>query len=286
MYQRCLNKVFMMKRSLRNFYSIAVVCCLSFLTQLNAAGEWTDVTDGTTTHDGTVALVLTDKRTYRPTSATAWVGSDVSLPAAAVVTIGASGVANFSGNTYTQLTVASSGKITFYGADGVPEVVASLIKSAKGTFTIEDRTSGGLTLTAFTANTDAEVGNITINTYGAGTTLTLGITFVPVGSAAALTLNIDDAAVITLSTITSIPRLTGKGQVKLAASLMTIPLADISRISNFKGILTTAGGGTTDLVFTSDGSIWTLSGVTEVSYSTIKTMKGTVRLPASTKITF
>jgi hypothetical protein len=278
--------VFIMKQSFRTLNFFALISSFSYASQLHAAGQWTDVTDGTATYDGTSALVLTDKHTYRPTSATAWVGSDVTLPAAAVVTIGASSVPNFAGNTYTQLTVASSGKLTLYGADGVTEVVTSLIKSAKGGFVLEDRTSGGLTLTAFTANTDAEVGNITINTFGAGTTLTLGVTFIPAGTAQALTINIDDAAVISLATITSIPRLTGKGVLKLTASIMSIPLTEIARISNFKGTLITASGGTTDLVFSSDSYIWTLSGVTEIPYSVIKVMKGTVRLPATTKVTF
>lgn len=275
-----------MKQSVKVLNICALITGLTCTTQLNAAGQWTDVTDGTATYDGTSALVLADKHTYRPTSATAWVGSDVTLPAAAVVTIGASSVPNFAGNTYTQLTVASSGRLTLYGADGVTETVTSLVKSAKGALVIEDRTSGGLNLTAFTASTDAAVGDITINTYGAGTTLTIGVSFIPVGTAQALSIYIDDAAVISLATITSIPRLTGKGVIKLTASIMSIPLTEITRISNFKGTLITASGGTTDLVFTSDSYIWTLSGVTEVPYSVIRAMKGTVRLAATTKITF
>lgn len=276
----------MMKQSSRVLNVFAFISSFSFMTQLQAAAQWTDVTDGAATYDGTSALVLIDKHTYRPTSATAWVGSDVTLPAAAVVTIGACSVPNFAGNRYTQLTVANAGKMTLYGADGVAEVITSLIKSAKGALVIEDRTSGGLTMTAFTASTDAEVGNITINTFGAGTTITLGVSFNPVGTAQALTLNIDAAAVITLATITSIPRLTGKGVLKLGASIMTIPLAEITCISNFKGTLITASGGTTDFVFTSDSYIWTLSGVTEIPYAVIKAIKGTVRLAATTKVTF
>lgn len=260
--------------------------CIVLPNQLHAAGQWTDITDGTATYDGTAALVLTDKHTYRPTSATAWVGSDVTLPANATVTIGASSVSNFLGNTYTSLTVSSAGKLTLYGADGVAEVITSLVKSAKGMFIIDDRTSGGLTITSFTGNADAEVGNITINTFGAGTVLSLGVSLVPAGTAAPLTLNVDDSSIITLSTITSIPRLTGKGRIKLGASLMTILSTEVTRLSGFKGEIITATGGTTDISFTSDAYVWTLSGATEVSYAIIKLMKGTVRLPASTKITF
>ena len=281
-----MNTVFKMKRSYKFLSYIALVSSFSYITQLDASGQWTDVTDGSVTYDGTSALVLIDKHTYRPTSATAWVGSDVTLPAAAVVTIAACSVPNFAGNRYTQLTVVNSGKMTLYGADGVAEVITSLIKSAKGALVIEDRTSGGLTMTAFTASTDAEVGNITINTFGAGTTLTLGTSFNPVGAAQALTLNIDDSAIVTVASITSIPRLTGKGVLKLTASIMTVPLAEITRISNFKGTLITASGGTTDMVFTSDSYIWTLSGVTEIPYAVIKAIKGTVRLAATTKVTF
>ena len=281
-----MNTVFKMKRSYKFLSYIALVSSFSYITQLDASGQWTDVTDGAVTYDGTSALVLIDKHTYRPTSATAWVGSDVTLPAAAVVTIAACSVPNFAGNRFTQLTVVNSGKMTLYGADGVAEVITSLIKSAKGALVIEDRTSGGLTMTAFTASTDAEVGNITINTFGAGTTLTLGTSFNPVGAAQALTLNIDDSAIVTVASITSIPRLTGKGVLKLTASIMTVPLAEITRISNFKGTLITASGGTTDMVFTSDSYIWTLSGVTEIPYAVIKAIKGTVRLAATTKVTF
>jgi len=152
---------------------------------------------------------------------------------------------------------------------------------------LEDRTSGGLTISSFTANTDAEIGNITLNTFCTGTVLSLGTSLIPMGVAAPpLTLNIDDSAIITLTTIASIPRLTGKGRIKLGASLMSIPSTEISRISGFKGELVTATGGTTDLSFTADPFIWTLSGSTEVVYAVIKLIKGTVRLTASTTIRF
>ncbi|MDP3641366.1 MAG: hypothetical protein Q8R43_02905, partial [Alphaproteobacteria bacterium] len=202
-----------MRQSSKLICYAMVLSCIVFSTQLNAAGQWTDVTDGTATHDGTTALVLTDKHTYRPTSATAWVGTDVTVPDKATVMVGASSVQNFSGNTYTSLTIAAAGKLILYGADGVAEVITSLVKSAKGVLTIEDRTSGGLTITAFTANTDAEVGNITINTFGAGTVLNLGVSLNPIGSAGPLTLNVDDSAIVTLTTLTSIPRITGKGRI-------------------------------------------------------------------------
>ena len=260
--------------------------CIVFPTQLHAAGQWTDVTDGTATHDGTTALVLIDRHTYRPTSATAWIGTDVTLPDKATVMVGASSVPSFLGNAYTSLTIAAAGKLTLYGADGVAEVITSLVKAAKGPFIIDDRTSGGLTITALTANTDAEVGNITINTFGAGTVLSLGVSLIPVGSAAPLTLNVDDSAIITLNTITSIPRLTGKGRIKLGASLMAILSTEVSRLSGFKGELITAAGGTTDISFTSDPYVWTLSGVTEVPYAILKIFKGKVSLPARTKIIF
>lgn len=274
-----------MKQSSKLISYAILLSCIG-LPQLHAAGEWTDLTDGITTYDGTTPIILIDRHTYRPTSATAWTGTDVTLPANATVTIGASSVPSFLGNTYTSLTIAAAGKMTFYGADGVAEVITSLIKSAKGMFIVDDRTSGGLTITSFTANTDAEVGNITINTFGAGTVLNLGVSLVPIGGAAPLTLNVDDSSIITLSTITSIPRLTGKGRIKLGASLMTILSSEVSRLSGFKGVIITATGGATDISFTSDAYIWTLSGATEVSYAVIKLMKGTVRLPASTKIVF
>jgi hypothetical protein len=276
-----------MKRFLTLIQSAAVILVGVLCTHhLYAAGQWTDLTHGTATHDGTSALTLIDKHTYRPTSTTAWVGSDVTLPANSTVTVGASSAANFLGNTYTSLTVASTGKLIFYGADGVPEVITSLIKSAKGVLQLEDRTSGGLTISSFTANSDAGIGNITLNTFGAGTVLSLGTSLTPVGTAAPLTLNVDDSAIVTLSTITSIPRLTGKDRLKLGASLMSIPSTEIARISGFKGELVTATDGTTDLSFTADPFIWTLSGSTEVVYAVIKLMKGTVRLPANTTIRF
>lgn len=251
-----------------------------------AVGQWIDVTDGSATYDGTTSLVLTDRHTYRPSSAIAWIGTDVTLPDKATVMIGASSVPSFLGNTYTSLTIAAAGKLTLYGADGVAEVITSLIKLVKGLLIIDDRTSGGLTISTVTMNADAEVGNITINTFGAGTVLNLGVSFVPIGSGAPLTLNVDDSAIVTLTTLTSIPRLTGKGRIKLGASLMAISSTEVSRLSGFKGELVTASGGTTDISFTSDAFIWTLSGVTEIPYLVIKVMKGTVRLSANTKITF
>jgi hypothetical protein len=274
-----------MKQSSKLIRYVTLLSCIVF-PQLHAAGQWTDLTDGTATYDGTTTVALVDKHIYRPTSATAWVGTDVTLPTNATATIGASSVKNFSGNTYTSLTIAAAGKLTLYGADGVSEVITSLVKSAKGVFIIDDRTSGGLTISSFTANSDAEVGNITINTYGADTVLSLGTSLIPVGTAAPLTLNIDDSSIITLSTITSIPRLTGKGRIKLGASLMAILSTEVSRLSGFKGELITASGGPTDISFTSDAFIWTMSGATEISYAIIKLMKGTVRLPATTKIIF
>lgn len=251
-----------MKQSSKLIRYATVFSCIVF-PQLHAAGQWTDLTDGTATYDGTTTIALIDKHTYRPTSATAWVGTDVTLPANATVTIGASSVPNFLGNTYTSLTVAAAGKLTLYGADGVSEVITALVKSAKGVFIIDDRTSGGLTISAFTGNGDAEIGNVTINAYGAGTVLSLGISLIPAGAAAPLTLNIDDSSIITLSTITSIPRLTGKGRIKLGASLMAILSTEVARLSGFKGELITASGGTTDISFTSDAFVWTLSGATE-----------------------
>jgi hypothetical protein len=274
-----------MKQSSKLIRYTVLFSCITFSSQLHAA-QWIDLMDGTATYDGTTPLTLVDKHTYRPTSATAWVGTDVTLPDKATATIGASSVPNFSGNTYTKLTVAAAGKLTFYGADGVLEVITSLVKSAKGMFIIDDRTSGGLTISAFTANADAEVGNITINTFGTGTVLDLGVSLLPAGSAVPLTLNVDDSSIITLNTITSIPKLTGKGRIKLGTSLTTILSTEVSRLLGFKGELITASGGTTDISFTSDAFVWTLSEATDVSYAVIKLMKGTVRLPASTKIVF
>lgn len=262
-------------------FTLGVLCA----NQLSAAaGQWTDLHTNTT-YDGTTPLVLTSGHSYQPTGTTAWVGSDVTLPPNAVVTVGAPSDAAFLGNTYTALKVVT-GTLNLSGTDGRKEIITLLTKTAKGTFTINDRTSGGLTISTFTATGDAEVGNITINSFGVNTVLSLGVSLAPSGSAAPLTLNIDESAVITLTIITSIPRLTGKGRIILGASLMSISSTEIVRISGFKGEIVTASGGTTDLSFTSDALIWTLSGVTEVQYAVIKLMKGTVRLPASTKIIF
>ncbi len=275
-----------MRQSSKLIRCAILLSCICLQNQVHGAGQWTDITDGTATHDGTTALVLIDKHTYRPTSATAWVGTDVTLPANATVMIGASSVSGFLGNRYTALTIAAAGKLTLYGADGVPEVITSLVKSAKGVFIIEDRTSGGLTITALTANTDAEVGNITINTFVAGAVLNLGVSLVPVGAAAPLTLNVADDAIVTLTTITSIPKITGKGMLKLGASLMAILSTEVSRLSGFKGTLITASGGTTDISFTSDPFVWTFSGAPEITYLILSKLKGTARLPANTKIIF
>lgn len=270
-----------MKKS--TFLAVVFLLKISAIHQLFAA-QLTDIFDNST-HDGSALLTLDDKHTYRPTNAAAWSGA-VTLPSAAVVTIGASSVTGFGGNTYTVFTAEAGGKITLYGADGHAEVMTSFVKSSKGNLVIEDRTSGGLTVSSFTANTDAAVSDITINTFGAGTTLNLSADMVPVGAAKPLTLNIDISAVTTLTTITSIPTLTGSGRLILGASLTVIPLAESPRLAAFKGKITTHSGGTTDITFSAESYIWELSGSSTVSYAIIKLMKGTVRLPASTIIEF
>lgn len=256
---------------------------MSLISQVSAA-EWTDVFDGST-HDGSALLTMDDGHTYRPTNAAAWSGA-ITLPATAKATVAAPSVSGFGGNTYTTLTFDAGGALTLYGADGHAEVITSFVKEAKGLATLYDRTSGGLTVSGFTANNDAAVSDITIKAFGAGTTINLTDDMSPVGTASPLTLDVDAAAVVTLTTITTLPTLKGTGRLILGSTLRNIPLAQSPRLAAFKGRLTTDSGGTTDIAFTADSYVFTLSGVTEIPYSVIKLMKGTVRLPASTTVTF
>jgi hypothetical protein len=264
-------------------YTLALLWALSVT---HGAGQWTDLTDGAATHDGATPIVLTNGHTYRPTSANAFLGSDLTLPAGAVATVGAASLQGFAGNTYTLFKVAAGGKLTLYGCDGVAEVFTALEKLAKGPFTMCDHTSGGLTISDFAASGDAAIADLTIDTFGTGTTLNITDALKPAGSALPFTLNVQQSAIVTLTTITSIPKLTGNGRLTLGASINAIPVTEAGRLAAFKGLLTTRSGGVTDIAFTADSAIWTLSGVTTVLYSVIKAMKGTVRLPASTIIQF
>lgn len=264
------------------FYLFVVLVCIS---RANAAGQWTDLTDGVSTYDGSTEIALVDRHTYRPTSGNAFTATSMRLPASATVTVGACAVSGFNGNTYSAFTAEGVGNLTLYGCDGTPEVFTSLVKSTKGALIINDRTSGGLTISSFTAAGDALVGDITINTFGAGTVLNFADNMKPVGAAQPFTLNLDPAAIVTLTTLTSVPKLTGTGRLTLGNTLAAITAAEVLRIAGFKGLLTTRAGGTTSITFTADEYTWTLT-ETEVDYSVIKAMKGTVRLPASTVVNF
>lgn len=266
---------------------ILYICTLlGCVSSVNGAGQWTNLTaDGEPTYDGSTEIILGDDSTYRPTSSNAFVASSMRLPVGATVMVGACSVVGFAGNTYTSFTAEGGGNLTLYGCDGAIERFVSLIKSTKGALTINDRTSGGLTISSFTAAGDAAVGDITINTFGAGTTLNFADNMKPVGNATPFTLNVDSAAIVTLTTLTSIPKLTGTGRLTLGNSFTTVSTAEVPRLAGFKGQLRTRAGGDTDFAFTADPYTWTLTEAA-VPYAVIKAMKGTVRLPASTVISF
>lgn len=264
---------------------IYILALLGLASSANGAGEWTDLTDGDDTYDGSAELVLVDKHTYRPTSANAFVASSMRLPAGATVMVGACSVIGFQGNTYTSFTAEGAGNLTLYGCDGRVETFTSLVKSTKGSLIINDRTSGGLTIASFTAAGDAAVGDITINTFGAGTVLTIADNMKPAGAAQPFTLNVESSALVTLNTLTSVPKLTGTGRLTLGNSFTTVLIGEVSRLGGFKGLLRTRPGGITEFTFTADDYTWTLT-ETEVTYAVIKAMKGKVRLPASTVINF
>lgn len=253
---------------------------------MDVAGQWTDVTDGVATHDGSSAITLIDKHVYRPTSANAWVGTDVTLPDKASVTVRPSTVANFAGNTYTLLTIIGGGDLTLYGASGVVETITALVKNGPGTLKIQDETAGGLRISGWTANGSAKVADIVINTSGSNTTLNLAAALDPPAGQSPLTVNIDSQAIITLMTLPTIPKLTGSGRI-IMTNIAAITTAELGRLSGFKGILQTRSGGVTDVGVTStETSIWTLSGAVEVKWADLLKMKGTVRLPAGTRINF
>jgi hypothetical protein len=261
---------------------IVCICCVLSLTH---GAQWTDLTDGIETYDGSISVDLIDNHVYQPTAVAAWTG-EVRLPESASVTIGAAAVGGFLGNTYSQLTVASGGTLKLYGSIGVPEVITTLVKSARGNFTLEDHTAGGLRVVGFSGLNGATVSEITINTFGVGTVLDLHTSLLPAGAAQPLTLNVQASSIVTLITLTSVPRLSGRGRLILGDTLRTLTMADVSRIANFRGQLVTSSAGTTDITFSADTYVWTLSGVAEVPYSVLKAMRGTVRLPASTRIVF
>ncbi len=265
------------------FRKALLVC---FLVPNLFGAKWVDATDGSIEHATGSSFELVDAHVYRPAAAVAWVGTDVTLPDKAKVVVRPPNVANFLGNTYSQLTITASGELTLYGVSGVQEIVTSLVKNGAGVFKLHDQTAGGLRIEGWTANGSAKIADVVINVFGSGTTLDLDAALDPPVGQSPLTVNLESQAIATLLTLATVPKLTGFGRLTLS-NIVAIANAELGRLSIFKGILETRSSGTTDIVITTaETSIWTLSGATEVKWTDLKNMKGTVRLAASTRINF